>query len=286
MPCMRGFGIGDYLSEYWVPLFHALFRSKIDVQRENNAIGASIVQQDLQTCRMKMDEQEQTLTRRVHELSKEAFDRRCRNDKAGAIRKLRERQRVGTQLTRVQSTLALLDMHTHAVEGAEMDHTIIETLRASTDALKRIGVDSGIKDAEQVVEDVRTQMEKAMEITNTLLDPNGIGEIMSTSMQGSGYISEADLEAELNQLMDDEGSEADFLNKLRASASEDASHSSLQPPTMLSMHRTPHSSATHLAPQASATLPFQNPQASVALLPTQVGGEAVAEALPAATPTS
>ena len=97
MPC---FGPGcsdgtimDAIAGVWVPFFHATFRNKAVVDAENSAIRMSINQQQLIDLRETLEVQEQGMSQRIEELSREAFRRKQRGDVQGAKRKLMERRR-------------------------------------------------------------------------------------------------------------------------------------------------------------------------------------------------
>lgn len=56
-----------------------------------------------------------------------------------------------------------METHSNAIEGTEMDRSILNTLRASGDALKTLV--SGMKSVEDVVSEAEVQLENANEIT-------------------------------------------------------------------------------------------------------------------------
>lgn len=90
-------------------------------------------------------------------------------------------------------------MHMNTIEGTELNRSILDTLRASGDALKRLGASGiGIEEVEKIVSDVEHQVDAASEITRVIHSANVSGSINS---MGYDVATDEELEAELNALL-------------------------------------------------------------------------------------
>ena len=84
------------------------------------------------------------------------------------------RQRCEEQLLRVNNSICIIESHANAIEGTELNKSILHTLRASGDAIKRLSVKGGISTVEDIISEVETQMENASEITKVISAGNRI----------------------------------------------------------------------------------------------------------------
>jgi hypothetical protein len=78
------------------------------------------------------------------------------------------RRRCQEQLLRVNNSICIIDSHANAIEGTELNKSILDTIRASGDAIKRLGVKGGIGTVEDIISEVETQMDNASEITKVI----------------------------------------------------------------------------------------------------------------------
>jgi hypothetical protein len=87
----------------------------------------------------------------------------------------------------------------NTIEGTELNRSILDTLRASGDALKRLGASGiGIEEVEKIVSDVEHQVDAASEITRVIHSANVSGSINS---MGYDVATDEELEAELDALL-------------------------------------------------------------------------------------
>jgi hypothetical protein len=78
------------------------------------------------------------------------------------------RRRCHEQLLRVQNSIGIIESHANAIEGTELNKSILNTIRASGDAIKRLSVHGGMSTVEDIISEVETQMENASEITKVI----------------------------------------------------------------------------------------------------------------------
>ena len=113
---------------------------------------------------------EAELETKIRTITADAARRKEMGDITGARRKLVDRRRAQAQLEKIISSISVIDMHMNTIEGTELNRSILDTLRASGDALKRLGASGGgIEEVERIVSDVEQQVDAASEITRYFL---------------------------------------------------------------------------------------------------------------------
>ena len=111
-----------------------------------------------------------------------------------------ERRRVQAQLEKLQNSMSTIDLHRNTIEGSVLDRTVLETLRASGDALKQMGATTGgIRAVEEIVADVEAQMETAAEITKIISAGNVSGIVNTMAIDGI-VMDDDELMRELEEL--------------------------------------------------------------------------------------
>jgi hypothetical protein len=111
---------------------------------------------------------ERTLAEKITVLTEEAKAKTTARDNTGAKRKLLERRRCQEQLSRVTNSIFIMESHSNALEGSELNKSILNTIRASADAIKKLSIKGGINTVEDVISEVELQMEHASEITKVI----------------------------------------------------------------------------------------------------------------------
>lgn len=146
---------------------------------------------------------ERELSSRVKVLTQEAVCRKKAGDLIGARKRLVDRKRVQNQLGQLSNSISVVEMHINTIEGSELNKSILQTLKASGDALRRMGVEGGgIEGVEKIVSEVEAQMEYASEITKVISTGNVAGTINS---MGGDVFTEEELEQELEDLLLQDG---------------------------------------------------------------------------------
>lgn len=133
---------------------------------------------------------------------RDARAKKLARDVAGAKRRLVDKRRLESQLDRLRSSIYVIETHANAIDGTELDKAVVQTLKASGDALKSLGM--GIRSVEDVVSEAETQLESAAEITRVLAAGS-----VSGMVNGGDFYSDEDIMKDLDGLMDDELDEAE-----------------------------------------------------------------------------
>jgi hypothetical protein len=200
--CISSECIINAMASTWVDFYHAAFVSNESITKENEELQMSAIQADLQHCISKLSHKECDLSERISLLTGEAKSKHAIQDTSGAKRKLMERRRLTEQLQRVTNSISIMDAHSNALEGTELNKSILNTIRASGDAIKRLSVKGGMGTVEDIISEVETQMENASEITKVISAGNITGSL--NSMAGLDGWSDMDLEQELDALLIDD----------------------------------------------------------------------------------
>jgi hypothetical protein len=189
----------------------------------------------------------------VEFLGREAISKKKSKDIHGAKNKMIERKRILSQLQKLQNSIYTIDLHKNTIEGSVLDRTVIETLRASGDALKQIGASSaGLRAVEDLVMDVEQQMESAAEITKILSSGSVTGMVNTMAIDGT-VLDEEELMKELEEMMMDDDDYTAMAKKQPAIVAADDSLWPSVPPVTAHQHqkRAPAAAANdEMTPQA------------------------------------
>lgn len=105
------------------------------------------------------------------------------------------------QLSKISNTITVIESQILAIESSEWSSSIVEALRASTNAMKKMNNGVSVNDIEDIVSDMEHQLDNANEVTKLLsaTDMPGISNSMTNSL------TDMDLDEELDALLFDEG---------------------------------------------------------------------------------
>ena len=126
------------------------------------------VHENLEGCRMSLEAKEAELAEACRRLARDALRRKGQGDLVEAKLKLTERRRGLRRLEKLRNNLALVAGQIDALQSTELDRELMQTLLASSAALKRAGVGKGIKEAEEVMTQLDEQMRESSELTSVL----------------------------------------------------------------------------------------------------------------------
>jgi septation ring formation regulator EzrA len=147
-------------------------------------------QEGLEQCRRNMENRERDLQGLAARLADEAVSKKKQGDLTTARSRLSERRRVVKRLERLRHSLDLVDTQLDAIRTSELDKEIMHTLKASTNAMRKAGINLGVQEVENVMSELDEQMREVQDITSVLATP---------MLAGAGP-EEADLDAELDLL--------------------------------------------------------------------------------------
>jgi hypothetical protein len=152
----------------WTEIYHALFIHRVQRDDENSLIRMGAVEHDLDRCMKSLLDKEKGLVCTIDACTESARLKKKMGDVAGAKKRLRERRRHEAQLTRIQNSISVVETHADALQGIELNKTIVSTLRASGHALKSLGLKGGMEEVDKIIMDVDEQLREANEITRAI----------------------------------------------------------------------------------------------------------------------
>jgi len=129
------------------------------------------IQESLEGCRMSLEAKEAELVEACRRLARDALRRKQQGDPVGAKTKLTERRRGLKRLEKLRNNLTLVAGQIDELQNTELDRELMQTLVASSAALKRAGVGRGVKEAEDVMMQLEEQMRESSEMTSVLSGP-------------------------------------------------------------------------------------------------------------------
>jgi hypothetical protein len=192
--------IWQSIASMWVDFYHAAFVSRSALERENEQIRISLIQKELSSCQKQLGSRESELQERILFMERDALAKKRSRDLPGAKKRLMEKRRVQAQLEKLQNSMATIDLHRNTIEVSVLDRTVLETLRASGDALKQMGATSGgIRAVEEIVADVESQMESAAEIAR-IISTGSVSGMVNTMAWDGIVMDDEELMKELDAL--------------------------------------------------------------------------------------
>jgi hypothetical protein len=147
-------------------------------------------QEGLEQCRRNMEGRERELLSLSERLSGEALTLKRGGDVLAARAKLLERRRVQKRLERLRHGLDLVDTQLDAIKTSELDKEIMLTLKASTTAMRKAGINVGVQEVENVMSEMDEQMREVQDITD----------VLATPLNGPPSLDDVELDAELDLL--------------------------------------------------------------------------------------
>jgi hypothetical protein len=150
----------------------------------------------LEQCRRNMEGRERELQLLIMRLGEEALSRKREGDVATARAKILERRRCNKRLERLRHGIELVDLQLDAIKTSELDKEIMLTLKASTAAMRKAGINLGVQEVETVISELDDQMREVNEITDVLANPLG-GQSMGGSMSANDEALDLDSELDL-----------------------------------------------------------------------------------------
>ena len=126
------------------------------------------VQENLEDCRYSLEEREAELVEGCRRLGKDAMRSKQLGDMTSAKSKMLERKRALKRLEKLRNSLSLVDAQLDALRSTELDKELMQTLLASSAALKKAGVGKGVKEAETIMSELDEQLRESGELTSVL----------------------------------------------------------------------------------------------------------------------
>lgn len=111
-------------------------------------------------------------------------------NKRAAVQALKRKNRYAKQLQQIDGTLSTIEMQREALEGANTNTAVLESMKEAADALKAAHKNMDIDQVHEMMDDIGEQQDVAKEISEAISNPVAFGQ----------DIDEDDLEEELEKL--------------------------------------------------------------------------------------
>jgi len=132
-------------------------------------------EENLEACRAGLVAREADLSRQAEKLFKSAADKKRLGDVSGARFALQERKRALARMEKVRNGVALLDKQLDALRSSELDKELMNSLKLSSQAMRKAGIGQGVEETERVMNELDDQMREASELTTVLSTPLAAG---------------------------------------------------------------------------------------------------------------
>lgn len=191
-------------SNFWIFAYESLLVPAASVKQLNDRITLGVILKDLEHNRDQLDLLETKLEAQSESLLHDAKERMGRKDSKAARKKLMERRSINQQLDRLRSSQHVISMHLGAMQGAELNQTLMTTLKASSHAIQAFAPEKNLRDVEDVMFELEKDMKAASEINDALSKPIITFDSMGLDAVGGGLNTEEELERELESLLNRE----------------------------------------------------------------------------------
>jgi len=128
-------------------------------------------EENLEACRGGLAARERDLAGQCDRLAAAAVSKKASGDVAGARFALTERKRVQGRLEKVRGGICLLDKQLDALRSSELDKELMNSLKLSSQAMRKAGIGQGLEEAETVMNELDDQIREASELTTVLATP-------------------------------------------------------------------------------------------------------------------
>uniref|UniRef100_V5I967 Charged multivesicular body protein 4b n=1 Tax=Anoplophora glabripennis TaxID=217634 RepID=V5I967_ANOGL len=121
-------------------------------------------------------------------------------NKRVALQALKKKKRLEKNLQQIDGTLTTIEMQREALEGANTNTAVLNSMKNAAEALKTAHKDLDVDNVHDIMDDIAEQHDLANEISNAISNPVGF----------TDDLDEEELEKELEEL-EQEGLEEDLL---------------------------------------------------------------------------
>merc|ERR1712126_349733 len=126
----------------------------------------------------------------------------AKTNKRAALQAIKRKKRFEKQLTQIDGTLTTMEQQREALEGANTNTAVLQTMSEAAKSLKKAHADMDVDQVHDMMDDIAEQQDVAKEISEAISNPVAFGQ----------DYDEDELEAELRDL--EEELEVDEQKKL------------------------------------------------------------------------
>eukprot|EP00567_Pseudictyota_dubia_P016150 CAMPEP_0197436890 /NCGR_PEP_ID=MMETSP1175-20131217/4240_1 /TAXON_ID=1003142 /ORGANISM="Triceratium dubium, Strain CCMP147" /LENGTH=229 /DNA_ID=CAMNT_0042966281 /DNA_START=90 /DNA_END=779 /DNA_ORIENTATION=- len=117
------------------------------------------------------EKREEHIQRKMDGMVKEAKEKMARKDKKGAMYALKRKKLYEQELDKIQNVKMTLETQVFNLESASQNANTFSAMKSGTTAMKKIRQDVGIEKVDDMMDDIREEMEMANEISDAIAQP-------------------------------------------------------------------------------------------------------------------
>lgn len=148
------------------------------------------------------DKREVHIQKKIDAMVAEAKAKMAKKDKKGALFAMKRKKMYEAEIDKIQNTKMTLETQVMALESATQNMETFAAMKSGTNAMKKIRQDADVDNVDDLMDDIKEEMEIA----------NEIGQAMSQPVDPLMYGDDDDLLAELGEL-EQEDLETELLKK-------------------------------------------------------------------------
>lgn len=156
--------------------------------------------EDLQTALGKASTQLGVYSQQLTEVAKQVRERRSTLPKPELKKLLLRSRRIKAEQQSLENKIRLMESQLNALENNEFNKVVISTLQTSSKAMQRMGLNKDLMNTDQVISELEEGMQFSSDVSQAL--SGGIG--------GDNLVDDADLDAELGEILGEETLEPVF----------------------------------------------------------------------------
>ena len=151
----------------------------------------------LKTNIANQEKREAHIQKKIDALTEDAKKKLAAKDKKGAMYAMKRRKMHENELEKIEQVKMTLETQVMNLESAAQNAETFQAMKQGTDAMKQIRTNVGIENVEDMMDDIREEMDMANEITNAIaapVDPYAYDEDdLMAELEGEMAESEAEL---------------------------------------------------------------------------------------------
>lgn len=117
------------------------------------------------------EKREEHLERKIEQLQQEAKDKMGKKDKKGALFALKRKKLYEGEVDKISNIKMTLETQVMNLESAQQNAETFKAMNSGKSAMKDIREDVGIEKVDDLMDDIKEEMEMADEISNALAQP-------------------------------------------------------------------------------------------------------------------
>lgn len=117
------------------------------------------------------EKREEHIQRKIDAMVKEAKDKMAKKDKKGALFAMKRKKLYEKEMEKIQNVKMTLETQVINLESATQNADTFKAMHSGTSAMKKIRNDVGIDKVDDMMDDIKEEMEMAEEISNAIAQP-------------------------------------------------------------------------------------------------------------------